>query len=71
VAGALGGAAGGEAERAVARGEAGARDFRLGAVGLIGAVNELVHHHCIGGGHDGSLDDVTAEIVRFARGVLA
>jgi AcrR family transcriptional regulator len=59
-----------EAERAVARGEAEARDFRLGAVGLIGAVNELVHHYSIGGGRDGSLEDVIAEIVRFARGVL-
>jgi AcrR family transcriptional regulator len=60
-----------EAERAVARGEAAARDFRLGVVGLIGAVNELVHHHSIGGGRDGSLDDVIAEIVRIAAGILA
>jgi AcrR family transcriptional regulator len=60
-----------EAERAVQRGEAAPRDFRLGAVGLIGAVNELVHHHAIGGGDAGSLDDVIAEIVRFALGVLA
>jgi AcrR family transcriptional regulator len=59
-----------EAERAVARGEAAARDFRLGAVGLIGAVNELVHHYSIGGGRDGTLDDVIAEIARIAAGVL-
>jgi AcrR family transcriptional regulator len=60
-----------EAERAVSRGEAEPRDFRLGAVGLIGAVNELVHHHSIGGGRDGSLDGVIAEILRFAMGILA
>jgi AcrR family transcriptional regulator len=59
-----------EAERAVERGEAAQRDFRLGAVALIGAVNELVHHYSIGGGHDGTLDDVIAEIVRLALGVL-
>jgi AcrR family transcriptional regulator len=59
-----------EAERAVERGEAAPRDFRLGAVALIGAVNELVHHYSIGGGHDGSLDDVIAEIVRLALVVL-
>jgi len=34
-----------EAERAVARGEAGSRDFRMASVALIGAVNELVHHY--------------------------
>lgn len=59
-----------EAERAVERGEATRRDFRLGAVALIGAVNELVHHYSIGGGHDGTLDDVIAEIVRIALGIL-
>ena len=59
-----------EANRAVERGEARPRDFRLGAVALIGAVNELVHHHSIGDGHDGSLDDVIAETVRIALGVL-
>jgi AcrR family transcriptional regulator len=59
-----------EAERAVGRGEATPRDFRLGAVALIGAVNELVHHYSIGGGQDGTLDDVIAEIVRIALGVL-
>jgi AcrR family transcriptional regulator len=60
-----------EAQRAVDRGEARQREFRLGAVGLIGAVNELVHHYSIGAGHDGSLDDVIGEIVRLALGVLA
>ena len=60
-----------EAERAVERGEAAPRDFRLGTVALIGAVNELVHHYSVGGGHDGTLDDVIAEIVRIAMGVLS
>jgi len=54
-----------EAERAVARGEASQRDFRLSAVALIGAVNELVHHYSISGGRS-SLDDVIAEFVRLA-----
>ncbi|MFL6144858.1 MAG: TetR/AcrR family transcriptional regulator [Labedaea sp.] len=59
-----------EAERAVSRGEARPSDFRLGAVGLIGAVNELAHHHSVGAGRGGSLDDVIAEIVRIAAGAL-
>lgn len=54
-----------EAERAVRRGEAEPRDFRLGTVALIGAVNELVHHYSISDGRN-SLDDVIAEIVRLA-----
>lgn len=58
-----------EAERAVQRGQAQPRDFRLGSVALIGAVNELVHHWSISGGH-GSLDDVIAEIVRLATALV-
>jgi len=58
-----------EAERAVARGEAAPRSFQLGAVALIGSVNELVHHWSISGGH-GSLDDVIAEIVRVATAAV-
>jgi len=54
-----------EANRAVARGEATARDFRLGSVALIGAVNELVHHYSISRGRI-TLDDVIAEVVRLA-----
>jgi AcrR family transcriptional regulator len=54
-----------ECERAVARGEATPRDFRLGAVALIGAVNELVYHYSLSGGRI-SLDDVIAEFVRLA-----
>lgn len=58
-----------EANRAVRRGEAPRRDFHLGAVALIGAVNELVHHWSISGGQ-GSLDDVIAEIVRVATAAV-
>lgn len=58
-----------EAARAVTRGEAKERDFHLGAVGLIGAVNELVFHWSIGG-HRIPLDEVIAEIVRFATAVV-
>jgi AcrR family transcriptional regulator len=54
-----------EAERAVARGEAGPRDFRMASVALIGAVNELVHHYSISRGRI-TLDEVIAEIVRLA-----
>lgn len=59
-----------EAERAVERGEARPRDFRLSAVAMIGAVNELVYHWSIGDGSDGSLDDVIAEIVRLMTAVV-
>lgn len=58
-----------EAERAVERGEAEDRDFHLGAVALIGAVNELVHHWSLSGG-ERSLDDVIAEIVRVATAAV-
>jgi AcrR family transcriptional regulator len=58
-----------EAERAVRRGEAEPRDFRLGAVALIGAVNELVHHWWRGGGAR-SLDDVITEITRVATAMV-
>jgi AcrR family transcriptional regulator len=58
-----------EAKRAVERGEADDRDFHLGAVALIGAVNELVHHWSMSGG-ERSLDDVIAEIVRVATAAV-
>jgi AcrR family transcriptional regulator len=54
-----------EANRAVARGEAAPRDFRMASVALIGAVNELVHHYSISRGRI-TLDEVIAEIVRLA-----
>lgn len=55
----------GEADRAVGRGEAGARDFHLTAVAFIGAVNELVYHWST---HDRTvpLDDLCAELTRLA-----
>ncbi|WP_158889146.1 TetR/AcrR family transcriptional regulator [Amycolatopsis anabasis] len=59
-----------EAKRAVARGEATDRDFFLGAVALIGAVNELVYHWSIGG-YRLPLDDVIAEVVRLASAVVS
>jgi AcrR family transcriptional regulator len=58
-----------EAKRAVERGEAADRDFRLGAVALIGAVNELVQHWSLSGGAR-SLDDVITEIVRIATAAV-
>lgn len=58
-----------EAARAVTRGEAAERDFHLGAVALIGAVNELVFHWTTGG-YRIPLDDVIAEIVRLATAVV-
>jgi AcrR family transcriptional regulator len=58
-----------EAARAVARGEADERDFHLGSVALIGAVNELVYHWSTGG-HRVPLDAVIAEIVRLATAVV-
>lgn len=58
-----------EAEGAVVRGEAAPRDFRLGAVALIGAVNELVYYWSRGG-HRIPMDDVVAEVVRLATAVI-
>jgi len=58
-----------EAKRAVERGEAEDRDFHLGAVALIGATNELVHHWSLSGGRR-SLDDVIKEIVRVATAAV-
>ncbi|WP_370948661.1 TetR/AcrR family transcriptional regulator [Amycolatopsis sp. cg5] len=58
-----------EAARAVSRGEARDRDFHLGAVALIGAVNELVFHWATGG-YRIPLDDVIAELVRVATAIV-
>jgi len=49
------------AEDAVARGEAAPRDYRLTAIAIIGAVNNLVHHWSARG-EDIPLDAVTAEL---------
>ncbi|GAA1721561.1 TetR/AcrR family transcriptional regulator [Fodinicola feengrottensis] len=60
----------GEAERAAARGEAPPRDYRLSSLGLIGAINEMVHQWTIA---DGGIDqeELVAEIVRVAMAVLS
>ncbi|MQA85024.1 MAG: TetR family transcriptional regulator [Streptosporangiales bacterium] len=58
-----------EATRAVQPGEACERDYHLTAVAFIGAVNELVYHWSIHGRRP-SLDDLTAELVRLAVGIL-
>ncbi|WP_091285032.1 TetR/AcrR family transcriptional regulator [Amycolatopsis xylanica] len=58
-----------EAARAVSRGEARDRNFHLGAVALIGAVNELVFHWATGG-YRIPLDDVIAELVRVATAIV-
>lgn len=54
-----------EADRAVLRGEAQARDFTLPALAVIASVNELVHHYSLNRGRI-TLDEVIAEVVRFA-----
>ncbi|MCK2242000.1 MULTISPECIES: TetR/AcrR family transcriptional regulator [unclassified Crossiella] len=54
-----------EAHRAVDRGEAQPRDFRLTAIALMGAVNELVHHWSVLGGNT-PIEDITKEIARIA-----
>lgn len=60
----------GEAERAVERGEAPPRNYRLSSLGLIGAINEMVHQWTIA---DGGIDqeELVAEIVRVAMAVLS
>ncbi|MGB3444573.1 MAG: TetR/AcrR family transcriptional regulator [Actinophytocola sp.] len=54
-----------EADRAVLRGEAKARDFTLPALAVIASVNELVHHYSVNRGRI-TLDEVITEVVRFA-----
>jgi AcrR family transcriptional regulator len=60
----------GEAQRAVDRGEAPDRDYRLSSLGLIGAINEMVHQWSIA---DGAIDQdvLISEIVRVAMAVLS
>lgn len=58
-----------EADRAVRRGEAVPRDYRLTAIALMGAVNELVHHWSVLGGVT-PIEDVTGEIARIATALL-
>ncbi|WP_330262522.1 TetR/AcrR family transcriptional regulator [Streptomyces griseorubiginosus] len=58
-----------EAERAVARGEAAPRDFRLAATAFIGSVNGLLHDWNAGW-VDATLDEVVEELVRQLLGIL-
>jgi AcrR family transcriptional regulator len=60
----------GEALRAAERGEAPHRNYRISSLGLIGAINEMVHQWTIA---DGGIDqeELIAEIVRVAMAVLS
>jgi AcrR family transcriptional regulator len=58
-----------EANRAVARGEAAQRDYRLAATGFIGSVNGLLHDWSAGW-VDATLDEVVEELVRQLLGIL-
>ncbi|TDB89046.1 TetR/AcrR family transcriptional regulator [Actinomadura sp. 7K534] len=52
------------AREAVARGEAGDRDYHLTMIAIIGAVNNLVHHWSARN-QDIPLDNITAELTRL------
>jgi AcrR family transcriptional regulator len=58
-----------EAAGIVGRPVAGRTDYHLGAVAIIGAVNELMLNWCATGG-DSPPCDITATIVRFIMGML-
>ncbi|MFF0078514.1 TetR/AcrR family transcriptional regulator [Streptomyces canus] len=58
-----------EANRAVGRGEAALRDYRLAATGFIGSVNGLLHDWSAGW-VDATLDEVVEELVRQLLGIL-
>ena len=58
-----------EANRAVVRGEAALRDYRLAATGFIGSVNGLLHDWSAGW-VDATLDEVVEELVRQLLGIL-
>lgn len=61
-----------EVDRAVGRGEADDRDYSLGIVALIGAVNELVAHWSRVEPRSAAVpaDDLAAELTRLALGLL-
>lgn len=59
-----------EATAAAQRAGSPRRDFRLAAIALIGAVNELGHHHSLQS-HTTPLDAVAAEITRLAAAAFA
>jgi AcrR family transcriptional regulator len=58
-----------EADRAVLRGEAEARDFTLPALAVIASVNEMVHHYSVNRGRI-TLDEIITEVVRVAVAVV-
>jgi AcrR family transcriptional regulator len=58
-----------EANRAVTRGEAAQRDYRLAATAFIGSVNGLLHDWSAGW-VDATLDEVVEELVRQLLGIL-
>jgi AcrR family transcriptional regulator len=58
-----------EANRAVGRGEAAPRDYRLAATGFIGSVNGLLHDWSAGW-VDATLDEVVEELVGQLLGIL-
>ncbi|ATW48460.1 TetR/AcrR family transcriptional regulator [Streptomyces peucetius] len=58
-----------EAARAVERGEAEPRDYRIAAAAFIGSVNGLLHDWTVGR-VDATLDDLVDELVRMLLGIL-
>ncbi|GGW27932.1 TetR/AcrR family transcriptional regulator [Streptomyces xantholiticus] len=58
-----------EAARAVERGEAEPRDYRVAAAAFIGSVNGLLHDWTVGW-VDATLDDLVDELVRMLLGIL-
>ncbi|MER6612415.1 TetR/AcrR family transcriptional regulator [Streptomyces xantholiticus] len=58
-----------EAARAVERGEAEPRDYRIAAAAFIGSVNGLLHDWTVGW-VDATLDDLVDELVRMLLGIL-
>ncbi|WP_324192957.1 TetR/AcrR family transcriptional regulator [Nocardia transvalensis] len=60
-----------EAERAVARGDARPRDYRLFAIAVIGAVNSLAQELARGDREAPTLDEICVEITTFVNGGIA
>ncbi|MEW2631525.1 TetR/AcrR family transcriptional regulator [Streptomyces sp. NPDC048389] len=58
-----------EAARAVERGEAEPRDYRVAAAAFIGSVNGLLHDWTVGW-VDATLDELVDELVRMLLGIL-
>ncbi|UYQ62057.1 TetR/AcrR family transcriptional regulator [Streptomyces peucetius] len=58
-----------EAARAVERGEAEPRDYRVAAAAFIGSVNGLLHDWAVGW-VDATLDELVDELVRMLLGIL-